>query len=39
MAQNPQNATKVLRRNFIVIQSYLNEQEKSQINNLNLHLK
>ena len=29
----------VLRGKFIVIQAYLRKQEKSQINNLNLHLK
>ena len=29
----------VLRGKFITIQSYLRKQEKSQINNLNLHLK
>ena len=29
----------VLRGKFIAIQSYLKKQEKSQINNLNLHLK
>ena len=29
----------VLRRKFIAIQSYLSKQEKSQMNNLNLHLK
>ena len=29
----------VLRRKFITIQSYLKRQEKSQINNLTLHLK
>ena len=29
----------VLRRRFIVIQAYLKKQEKSQINNLTLHLK
>ena len=27
----------VLRRRFIAIQAYLKKQEKSQINNLNLH--
>ena len=27
------------KREFIAIQSYLKKQEKSQINNLNLHLK
>ena len=39
----PQNlwdaAKAVLRGKFITIQSYLKKQEKSQINNLNLHLK
>ena len=29
----------VLRGKFITIQAYLNKQEKSQINNLTLHLK
>ena len=29
----------VLRRKFIAIQAYLKKQEKSQINNLTLHLK
>ena len=29
----------VLRGKFIVIQAYLKQQEKSQINNLTLHLK
>ena len=29
----------VLRGKFIAIQAYLKKQEKSQINNLNLHLK
>ena len=29
----------VLRGKFIAIQAYLNKQEKSQINNLTLHLK
>ena len=29
----------VLRGKFIAIQSYLKKQEKSQINNLTLHLK
>ena len=38
-AQNLWDATKaVLRGNFIAIQSYLNKQEKSQINNLTLHI-
>ena len=32
-------AKAVLRGNFIAIQSYLKKQEKSQINNLTLHLK
>ena len=40
MAQNVWDAAKaVLTRKFIAIQSYLKKQEKSQINNLNLHLK
>ena len=29
----------VLRGTFIALQAYLKKQEKSQINNLNLHLK
>ena len=38
--QNRWGATKaVLGGKFIVIQAYLRKQEKSQINNLNLHLK
>ena len=38
--QNLWDAAKaVLRGKFIAIQSYLKNQEKSQINNLNLHLK
>ena len=37
--QNLQDSVKaVLRRNFIAIQTYLNKQEKNQINNLTLHL-
>ena len=32
-------AKAVLRGKFIAIQSYLKEQEQSQINNLTLHLK
>ena len=32
-------AKAVLRGKFIAIQAYLRKQEKSQINNLNLHLK
>ena len=40
MIQNLWDAAKaVLRGKFIAIQSYLKKQEKSQINNLNLHLK
>ena len=40
MIQNLQNAAKaVLRGKFIAIQSYLKKEEKSQINNLTLHLK
>ena len=31
--------TAVLRGKFIAIQAYLKKQEKSQINNLTLHLK
>ena len=38
--QNVWDAAKaVLRGNFIAIQSYHKKQEKSQINNLTLHLK
>ena len=38
--QNLSDAIKaVLRGKFIVTQAYLRKQEKSQINNLNLHLK
>ena len=40
MIQNLWDSAKaVLRGNFIAIQSYLKKQEKSQINNLTLHLK
>ena len=40
MTQNLWDAAKaVLRGKFIAIQSYLKKQEKSQINNLILHLK
>ena len=40
MDQNIWDAAKaILRRKFIPIQSYLKKQEKSQINNLTLHLK
>ena len=40
MTQNLWDAAKaVLRGKFIAIQAYLKKQEKSQINNLNLHLK
>ena len=40
MIQNLWEAAKtVLRGKFIAIQSYLKKQEKSQINNLTLHLK
>ena len=40
MIQNLWEAAKaVLRGKFIAIQSYLKKQEKSQINNLMLHLK
>ena len=40
MIQNLREAAKaVLRGKFIAIQSYLRKQEKSQINNLTLHLK
>ena len=38
--QNLWDATKaVLRGKFIAVQAYLKKQEKSQINNLTLHLK
>ena len=38
--QNLEDAVKaVIRWNYIAIQSYLKKQEKSQINNLTLHLK
>ena len=38
--QNPWDTAKaVLRWKFIAVQSYLNKQEKSQINNLTLHIK
>ena len=40
MTQNLWDAAKaVLRGKFTAIQSYLKKQEKSQINNLTLHLK
>ena len=40
MTKNQWNSAKaVLRRKFIVIQSYLKKQEKHQIDNLTLHLK
>ena len=40
MIQNLWDTAKaVLREKFIAIQSYLRKQEKSQINNLTLHLK
>ena len=40
MTQNLWDAAKaVLRGKFIAIQSHLKKQEKSQINNLTLHLK
>ena len=40
MTQNLWDAAKaVLRGQFIAIQAYLRKQEKSQINNLTLHLK
>ena len=40
MTQNLWDAAKaVLRGTFIAVQSYLKKQEKSQINNLTLHLK
>ena len=38
--RNPRDAAKaVLREKFMAIQAYLRKQEKSQINNLTLHLK
>ena len=40
MIQNLRDAAKaLLRGKFIAIQAYLKKQEKSQINNLTLHLK
>ena len=40
MTQNLWYAAKaVLRGKFIAIQAYLKKQEKSQVNNLSLHLK
>ena len=40
MTQNLWDASKaVLRGKFIPIQSYLKKQEKSEINNLTLHVK
>ena len=40
MTQNLWDAAKaVLKGKYIAIQSYLKKQEKSQINNLTLHLK
>ena len=40
MTQNVWDAAKaVLRWMFIAIQAYLKKQEKSQINNLTLHIK
>ena len=40
MTQNIWDAAKeILRGKFIVIQSYVKKQEKSQINNITLHLK
>ena len=40
MTQNLWDAAKaVLRGKFTAIQSHLNKQEKSQINNLTLHLE
>ena len=40
ITQNLKDAAKaVLRGKFIAIQSYLKKKEKSQINDLNLHLK
>ena len=37
--QNLWDTVKVLRGRFIAIQAYLKREEKSQINNLTLHLK
>ena len=37
--QQKQKAKKLLRGKFIAIQAYLKKQDKSQINNLTLHLK
>ena len=39
MIQNLYEAKAVLRGKFIAMQSYLKKQEKSQLNNLTLHLK
>ena len=40
MIQNLWDAAKaVVRGKFIAIQAYLKKQEKSQVNNLSLHLK
>ena len=39
MIQNLWDAKAVLRGKFIAIQVYLKKQEKTQINNLTLHLK
>ena len=39
MTQNLQDAAKAVRGMFIAIKSHLKKQEKSQINNLTLHLK
>ena len=40
MTQMPRDSAKaVLRGKLVAIQSYLKQQEKSQINNLTLHLK
>ena len=40
MTQNLWDAAKaVLRQKFMAVQSYLKKQEKSQTNNLTLHLK
>ena len=37
--QNLWDSVKALRGMFLAIQAYLKKQEKSQINNLTLHLK
>ena len=39
LQQTPQKYKAVLRGKFIAIKAYLKKQEKSQVNNLTLHLK